>query len=273
MESDRPSAMPRHQRMRDLQLSRRADLWDVERAVRVRSGTQPVEVVGEIALFGDPTTYPTEREIGGLARNGCAVGLGVAPGCSPTTVQFDRLLALARTRDVRVIGRVGLDHSAPPTDWPRQDLLLKRVLGRCLDGRHHRILCLEVSGVQGDVAGEECHYRVLDILRLSRVSKEQRLLLADYASTEAVATAYLRHFPRTYFSVTSRVTGFTADQRKGLRFIATNEDRRLLMGSNGPDYPPAGYPVGAPHLLWATAVAVGQVSREAEDGATGMSHG
>ncbi|XP_033110635.1 uncharacterized protein LOC117111747 [Anneissia japonica] len=237
-----------------------ANLGDLERAEPPRGDVRPVSVAGGIAVYCDPQTYPTTREINFITRDlHLNVAVGVHPKQSLTSDQFDRLHSLSRMSEVKVLGEIGLDHSRPPSDWYRQEGLFRRVLNRCYSHHQHRVVCLHLRGMAGDPTAEECYSRALDILRLSRIPREQRLLLHNYTSTVSIADAYRRHFPATYFSFSLAASGFNSQQRQACRHIEAMDDRRLLIESDGPHFAPAGQRVGAPHLLWATAAVVGEV--------------
>ncbi|XP_033123254.1 uncharacterized protein LOC117121944 [Anneissia japonica] len=117
---------------RALGLHPKASLIEVGRAELLQEGVQPVAVGGGIAVYCDPVTYPTFQEISSVVRQPhCEVDIGIHPKKKLTATQFERLRFLTGSRDVKVLGEIGLDHTQPPSDWPRQDDLLKRVLGEC----------------------------------------------------------------------------------------------------------------------------------------------
>ncbi|XP_033096425.1 uncharacterized protein LOC117100742 [Anneissia japonica] len=108
-----------------------ANLSDLERVEPPRGDVRPVSVAGGIAVYCDPQTYPTTREINFITRDlHLNVAVGVHPKQSLTSDQFDRLHSLSRMSEVKVLGEIGLDHSRPPSDWYRQEGLFRRVLNR-----------------------------------------------------------------------------------------------------------------------------------------------
>ncbi|XP_033113555.1 uncharacterized protein LOC117114115 [Anneissia japonica] len=219
-----------------------------------------MSVVGGVTVYCDPHTYPTAREVHFITRDlHLEVAVGIHPKHDLTSDQFDRLYSLSRMREVRILGEIGLDHTRPPLDWYRQENLFRRVLNRCYAHHQHRVVYLHLRGMAGDPTAGECYSRALDNLRLSRIPREQRLLLHNYTSTVAIADAFRHHFPAMLFSFSLAVSGFNNQQRQACRHIEAVDDRRLLLESDGPHFAPAGHRVGSPHLLWATAAAVGEV--------------
>ncbi|XP_033118378.1 uncharacterized metal-dependent hydrolase YcfH-like [Anneissia japonica] len=192
-------------------------------------------------------------------NRGFEVGVGIHPKKELSPAQLSRLVTLTSSSHVRVLGEIGLDHTLPNTDWVRQDELLERVLKQCYSFSRHCLICLHVRGMHGDEVAEECYFRALYLLRLTHIPRDQKLILHAFSSSSKVVDKFLHQYPGTYFSFTIEAGRFTMVQRAACKHLAGVNDRRILIESDGPYFPPSGQRVGAPHLLWETAKSVARV--------------
>ena len=88
-----------------------------------------VKVVGAVANFCDPQTYPSPKEVD-LRRQRVRTTVGVHPkaagNVSPSEIRA--LQELLKVPGVVGLGEVGLDHSLSPTLWVDQLELLSAIL-------------------------------------------------------------------------------------------------------------------------------------------------
>ena len=88
-----------------------------------------VKVVGAVANFCDPQTYPSPKEVD-LRRQRVRTTVGVHPkaagNVSPSEIRARQ--ELLKVPGVVGLGEVGLDHSLSPTLWVDQLELLSAIL-------------------------------------------------------------------------------------------------------------------------------------------------
>ncbi|MES9902784.1 MAG: TatD family hydrolase [Sedimenticola sp.] len=211
-----------------------------------------VDLVGAVAVFCDPQTYPTEAEVRDLVQQGLTIAVGVHPKGANlvTNVQLRTMELLLQLPEVIGMGEVGLDHTSPRQEWSDQINLI-RDLGHYIKDRHVLILhCRRDDTVEQD-------HRVYDILlkhlRCS-VGSGQQVHLHCFNGDAAVVSRWMDKYPNTYFGFTRGVDSFRRDQLEGLRAI---DDDRLLIETDAPYFQFRGLGrYSTPALIGLTAKAV-----------------
>ena len=237
--------------LRDMKLSSEGCLEDVLANAPVDEDKK-INLVGSVAIYCDPRTYPTDRYLQNLPGDQL-VGLGFHPKHSKYSEsrirdeirQFRRLVCHPR---IIAFGEVGLDHSVPMKYWAFQVDLLKELLP-FLEDRH--VLVIHCRGMAGD-CGTEAYLLLLHFLKKS-VRTHHRIHLHCFTGNKYVLERWLEVFPRTYFGFTNVAVTFTEDQVAALRHL---EEDRLLLETDAPYFPPVGTEIAAPCHLWSAAAAV-----------------
>ena len=124
-----------------------------------------ISLVGAIAIYCDPDTYPTERFLDRMPEH-IGVGIGFHPrharnSRSSIDEGVRQLRRLLRHPRVIAFGEVGLDHTEPLKYWAYQVELLEKVLPY-LEDRH--VLLIHCRGMIGD-CGTEAFLLLLHFLK------------------------------------------------------------------------------------------------------------
>ena len=217
-----------------------------------------INLVGSVAIYCDPKTYPTERCLQQMPSH-MSVGIGFHPKHARNSEarleeeirQFRRII---RHQGVTAFGEVGLDHSVPMKYWAYQVDLLKKLLP-FLEDRH--VLVLHCRGMEGD-CGTEAFLLLLHFLE-KQVRPQQPIHLHCFTGNKYVVERWLQKFPRTFFGFTNIASRFNEDQVAALWTI---EESRLLLETDAPYFPIEGTEVSSPNQLWTAAVAVATHRRQ-----------
>ncbi len=110
------------------------------------SDTYEVDVVGAVANFCDPSTYPDATTISHLRKQGVRITVGLHPkhprrNNAPALQTLSQLIAHP---EVVGVGEVGIDQSVPVEEWSRQQDLLQDVLEKL---QPHHVLVLHCRGM------------------------------------------------------------------------------------------------------------------------------
>lgn len=211
-----------------------------------------INLVGAVAIYCDPKTYPTDHELRRLPSH-VGVGVGFHPRHARHSVStteadahvFRRLLAHPR---VIAFGEVGLDHTEPMRHWANQVDLLELILP-ALEDRH--VLVLHCRGMDGD-CGTEAFLLLLHFLR-KHVRSRHPIHLHCFTGNQFVLARWIEVFPRTYFGFTNKVTSFDENQIGALQAV---EENRLLIESDAPYFAPRGSRVSSPGQIYHVAAAI-----------------
>ena len=208
-----------------------------------------ISLVGAIAIYCDPDTYPTERFLDRMPEH-IGVGIGFHPRHARNSrSSIDELVRQLRRllRHPRVIafGEVGLDHTEPLKYWAYRVELLEKVLPY-LEDRH--VLVIHCRGMIGD-CGTEAFLLLLHFLK-KNVRQHQQIHLHCFTGNSYVLDRWLEVFPRTYFGFTNKVGRFSRHQREALCKI---DENRLLLESDAPYFPIEGETVSSPSQLYVLA--------------------
>ncbi|KAH3737665.1 hypothetical protein DPMN_044258 [Dreissena polymorpha] len=87
---------------------------------------QRVRLVGGIGIFCDPNTFPSSQDMSGLPSN-AGVEVGLLPKHSTMSNDRinnvrDRVRNMLKCERVVCLGKIGLDHSVPDKQRPRQNI-------------------------------------------------------------------------------------------------------------------------------------------------------
>ncbi len=179
-----------------------------------------VRVVGYIAVYCDPDTYPSGEEIVKVVTEGGRVVIGIHPKKQLREGDLETLKQRLRLSGTVGLGEVGLDHSVKnPDQWFRQEQQLRRVLKDCLEPYH--VLVLHCRGMKTDPTGLEVYMRCLDIVR-DYAHTSQKIHLHCFTGSPEIVSTWLETFPNTYFGFTGLAKRFNAQQREGLRSVPRN---------------------------------------------------
>ena len=208
-----------------------------------------ISLVGAIAIYCDPDTYPTERFLDRMPEH-IGVGIGFHPrharnSRSSIDEGVRQLRRLLRHPRVIAFGEVGLDHTEPLKYWAYQVELLEKVLPY-LEDRH--VLVIHCRGMIGD-CGTEAFLLLLHFLK-KNVRQHQQIHLHCFTGNSYVLDRWLEVFPRTYFGFTNKVGRFSRHQREALCKI---DENRLLLESDAPYFPIEGETVSSPSQLYVLA--------------------
>jgi Tat protein secretion system quality control protein TatD with DNase activity len=147
-------------------------------------------------------------------------------------------------------GEMGLDRTAPISEWIAQEDLLLELLKEVPS---QGVLVIHARGAPWDPFDEEPLRRILHLFRVARVGYHRAVQLHCFGGTPELVEMWLRDFPLTHFSFTLKVENFAPAQRAGLMAVPA---QRILVESDAPYFPPTGGRVGAPHLLHRTLGAI-----------------
>lgn len=215
-----------------------------------------VHVSGAVANFCDPATYPDEETIQGLRTLGIRTVIGVHPKHAkrPQYAALRRLQTLVKLEDVAGVGEVGIDQSVSRKEWGAQQDLLAEILP-LVEERHVLVLhCRGMDSKDSEDAFTTLLYQCVGVL-----SPTQRIHLHCFTGTAHNVRQWLRRFPQTYFGFTSMVSRFRTHQKEALCRVPTD---RLLLETDAPYFPAAGYPLSAPIFLKVVATDVAKVREE-----------
>lgn len=219
--------------------------------VRPLSGEE-VEIDGAVAVWCDPKSYPTKRQVAKLRKERVVSVLGIHPG----KVQEGDTMRLARmldTFEVAGLGEVGLDGTKEDPELQRK--ILDETLA-LLKSRPHLVLVLHCRPREGEsVTGAyfELFYRCKGLLR-----PDQRIHLHCFNGTMEDVSLWLGYFPNTYFGYSLMVTrsNFRADSKQALGRIDAS---RILLETDAPYFPAAREEISSPSYIGVTAREVARV--------------
>lgn len=201
-----------------------AKLPEIHEVIGTPSPSWQVKLVGAVANFCDPATYPSEELVRTLHQEGLYVTIGLHPKDvnDVTDEVMRRMETLLDMPEVVGLGEVGIDHSVPPRFWGNQQRVLSRALP-LLKNRH--VLVVHCRGMELSGQVSEAYTTLLYHLQ-PRVPRDQCIHLHCFTGTEDMVREWSSVFPNTYFGYTRLVDRFDDTQLGGLR--AVREDRILL---------------------------------------------
>jgi TatD DNase family protein len=213
-----------------------------------------VHLVGAVANFCDPETWPTITEMNNLNSQGIRVAIGIHPKTALRIQPRDylRFGELAASPLIHAIGEVGLDHSKPSNEWYQQEQMLKHCL-KSLSAGH--VLVLHCRGMK-DKDPSEAYYRLLDIMLGARVPSEQRIHMHCFGGSRKVTRDWLSAYPNTWFGFTLLARHFQPDQREALQLV---NNRFLLLETDSPYFAPPSYSNSTPNLIGMVAEKVAEI--------------
>lgn len=218
----------------------------------IPNDTARVRLVGAVANFCDPDTYPTREEVAALYRQGVKVCIGMHP--NPRKVgsisenHLTEMKKLLQLPEISGLGEVGLDRTAPISKWNSQLQVLNKVIG-FLQDRH--VLVLHCRGVEKEDPSE-VYSTVLMHLK-GRVRRDQAIHVHCFTGNKDIVKSWLEEFPRTFFGITRIVQNFTRDQLEGIRAV---DDERILLETDAPYFGFRSLKHTAPNTIGMTAEVV-----------------
>ena len=184
-------------------------------------------LIGGVAVFCDPPTYPSQEEVRELKEAGYVIAIGLHPKRAQDYrdedyVAFQRCLEY---EGVTVLGEVGLDYSVDAAKWEAQHVALDRILQH-LHGYH--VLVLHGRGVAGQpaVGYTQLLYQLKDTL-----PSQQWIHLHCFEGKREMMERWAREFLNTYFGFTGHISSLNTSSWDALRRVP--EDR-LLLETNSP---------------------------------------
>ena len=151
-------------------------------------------LVGSIANYCDPNTWPSVEEVRFLREQGIGVTIGIHPKVAHTITPqlMNKFQEMVQWPEVVGVGEVRLDRTVKADHWSTQQDVLGDVL-RHLSERH--VLVLHCRGLQNKDSSEAYQLR-------GSVPREQRIHLHCFNGTSRVVERWLEQFPRTMFGFT-----------------------------------------------------------------------
>ena len=167
-----------------------ATLKDVLKAVEANIGDK-VCVVGGVAIFCDPATYPSQDEVNQLATQGVGVAFGLHPKTKNVSEDsWNKFTACLQLEGVRALGEVGLDHfKIAKTLWDQQHIVLSRALDHLTPDK---VLVLHNRGDGTELLELLFHLKGV-------VPKEQRIHLHCYSGNASTRDRWVATFPNVHF--------------------------------------------------------------------------
>ena len=252
------SAFDSHFHMDRLRKQTGVRTWSVEDVESCRRGAVPeVNLVGGVANFCDPATYPTVEIIRKLSEQGVEVTVGLHPKFAATVspAALEHLSRLVALPEVAGVGEIGLDQTVKSKKFPMQ----RDVLAECLamvQERHVLVLhCRESSQDTKSDLLASLFYQVSEM-----VPTEQRIHLHCFSGTTSDMRRWTRHFPNVYIGFTPMARSFGNEQVQAVRAV---RKERLLLETDAPYFAPQGAQWSTPGCVGATGKAVAKLRGEA----------
>ncbi|XP_053379961.1 uncharacterized protein LOC123533598 [Mercenaria mercenaria] len=109
-----------------------------------------VKLVGTVAVYCDPASYPSERTLSSLPED-MSVAIGFHPKHASSSHRrlnedIKNMLRLLRHPKVSAFGEIGIDHTEPRKDWSYQVDLLEKILPELQD---QHVLIVHCRGMRG----------------------------------------------------------------------------------------------------------------------------
>ncbi|KAH3722069.1 hypothetical protein DPMN_065019 [Dreissena polymorpha] len=207
---------------------------------------------GAVAVWCDPSTYPTKRQVSQLRKNKVVSVIGIHPG-KVIEVDVERLATMLDSYEVVGLGEVGLDGTKGDPELQRRTLDEALVL---LKARPRLVLVLHCRPGPRESfmsAYYELFYRCKGIH-----SPEQRIHLHCFNGSLEEVSLWLGYFPNTYFGYSLMVArrDFSESSKMSLRRI---DGGRLLLESDAPYFPAAGEELSSPSFIGVTAQEVAKI--------------
>ena len=208
----------------------------------------PVDLQGGVAVFCDPASYPTDDL---TFPPGWTMAVGIHPKKAHRTTEdeIQRMTSLIK-RPGFAVGEVGLDLTAPFSEWSSQRQLLERILPLV---KPSQPLVLHFHA--RDPWGNDVGARGRAILQ-KQVAKDQKIHLHCYTGTIHEVRNWLETYPNLYVGYTAIVSNFDVEQQCGL---ITVPDDRLLLETDSPHLAPGTREENSPKLIGEIAEIVGKI--------------
>jgi TatD DNase family protein len=232
-----------------------ASIFDVLGRVKP-DAAHHVHLVGAVANFCDPATWPTGAQVEELVSQGIRVAVGFHPKKVAAIKHevLDQFRCLVQRPDIVGFGEIGYDSSNNAQDRPLQMKVLDQLLPFL---RIQHVLVIHCRGTTNNPA--EAYFSLVHHLRAASVSSNQRIHLNCFGATQEVVGIWLGYFPNTYFGFTTMVRSFNRSQREALLNI---DQGRLLLETDAPYFKPHGRKCSAPSLVGMAAEAIAEVRGE-----------
>jgi TatD DNase family protein len=244
-------------------MDRTREYWGLEKSAGFREvcavvgqlGGHEVLWQGAVANFCDPDTWPTLQEIKSLGESGVWVTVGWHPKRAHlfTESRFRQLKELSELPEVLGVGEIGYDH----TLIPDRRIAQQRVLGHVLPLiAENYVLVLHCRGPKGSKdQSSESYMGFRFLLKAVLQSKDQKIHLHCITGNANIVKQWLDVFPRTYFGFTNLVRSFGPEQIEALQAVP---DDRLVIETDAPYFPVAGWKDSAPSQIGFTAGSVAE---------------
>ncbi|KAH3871574.1 uncharacterized metal-dependent hydrolase HI_0454-like [Dreissena polymorpha] len=220
-----------------------------------------VRLGGSVAVFCDPSTYPTISQLNVLPGN-IVVALGLHPHHARKSRRLldeavERLQRLLRSERVTAFGEIGIDHSDPESEWAYQSELLRRLTPLV---KQEHVLEIHCRGMK-DECGTEAYLLLLHHLK-KRISRMQRINLHYFTGYPYLLERWLEQFPETWFGFTSMVKNFDRNHRDSSNLV---KEYRLLLETDAPYFTLEGQPLSSPNQIYRTAEIVAELRQVSAD--------
>ncbi|MES9883636.1 MAG: TatD family hydrolase [Sedimenticola sp.] len=217
-----------------------------------------VALVGSVAVFCDPISYPTPDDVRNLRAQGMTVAVRLHPKNAKRTSSNDiqALRRLVKMPEVVGFGEIDLDQTTPVPEWDDQIDVL-REMGRYIEKRHVVILHCRSNNQDRDFS----IYRIMHHnLKQCSVPRQQKIHLHCFSGDKQAVKDWLEEYPNTYFGFTRLVDTFSSEQKEAVNYI---NDTRLLLETDAPYFQFRRYlprwDSSTPALIGLTALEVAQV--------------
>ncbi|GFR95331.1 LOW QUALITY PROTEIN: retrovirus-related Pol polyprotein from transposon [Elysia marginata] len=217
---------------RKCELFQKKDWPSVAEFARIKASPPsraPCQLVGGVAVFCDPATWPKTRDLGRLASGPRRVAVGIHPSradamTSEDWVRFESILGSPR---VRALG-VGLDFFREPCQRSVQHRTLRQTLAfaSC-----RKPVVLHLRGSPSDELATEPHRLALAEAK-KFCGRQQPFHIHCCSFGFAQMSEWMREFPNTCFGYTGR--SLNSEQVSGLRSLWLTEPNRLLLETDAP---------------------------------------
>lgn len=183
----------------------------------------PVKLVGMVAVYCDPETYPCEPPRDPRVK--ITVGVHPKKAGAFTEEHFLSLRRALASPEAVGMGEIGLDWTMPVSTWKRQEEVFCKVLRFACPGQ---VLVLHLrSKTSSDCSA---YRRGLELVEAA-CGRYQPVHLHCFTGDSGVVATWTYTFPNCHFGFTAAVAGFNESQTGALRTIRPS---RLLLETDSP---------------------------------------
>ncbi|KAH3703675.1 hypothetical protein DPMN_078717 [Dreissena polymorpha] len=184
-----------------------------------------VKVIGGVAVFCDPPSYPSLEEVTRLKSQGVISAVGIHPRRAASLSEddwkaFEKMISLP---EITVFGEVGIDHTEDPTHWAQQHVVLDKALGFL---RPDQVLVLHNRRAQ-DKEGDDMLQLLYHLKGV--IPREQKIHVHCFTGSIMAVELWIKEFPNVHFGLT-KVARSEAERQAVCRI----PDDKLLLETDSP---------------------------------------